>query len=213
MNITALRDSVQRAQQLDQQALLHKWLAERLPHLHSSIVPPADGSEGLLRFVEAYIEEVPDVLEAAQSVARQANLEALLLPVLRVAADFFLQPPELPDDHHGMLVLLDEAYLAHRLVEEVNDRYASQGGIPLIPLDTTRANLIVHHLLGEPFANQLDSAVEEAVNGLLPASLFASDEFQQHLKRLDASQRQHLWDQWPCLSRRLGVDIRLASAI
>ncbi len=211
MNITALRDSVQRAQQQDQQALLREWLADRLPHLHSSIVPPANGIEGLMHFVEAYIQEVPDVLEAAQSVARQANLEALLLPVLRVAADFFLQPPELPAAHHGMLALLDEAYLAHRLVEEVNDRYASHGGVPLIPLDTTRANLIVHHLLGESFANQLDSAVEAAVNGLLPASLFASEDFQHLLDRLDASQRQQLWNQWPCLSSRLGMDIRLAA--
>lgn len=211
MNITALRDSVQRVQQQDQHNFLHQWLAERLPHLHSSISPPADGADGLLHFVEAYIQEVPDVLEAAQSVARQANLEPLLLPVLRVAADFFLQPPELPTEHHGMLALLDEAYLAHRLVEEVNDRYASHGGVPLIPLDTTRANLIVHHLLGEPFANQLDSAVEEAVNGLLPASLFTSADFQRHLDRMDASQRQQLWDQWPCLSSRLGMDIRLAT--
>ncbi|SDU37076.1 hypothetical protein [Halopseudomonas salegens] len=210
MNITALRDTVQRAHQQDQQQLLRQWLAERLPSLHSSIVPPSDGVDGLLHFVEAYIQEVPDVLEAAQSVARQANLETLLLPVLRVAADFFLQPPELPAEHQGLLALLDEAYLAHRLVEEINDRYANHGGTPLIPLDTTRANLIVHHLLGEPFANQLDSAVEEAVTGLLPASLFASEEFQQHLNQLDASQRQQLWDQWPCLSSRLGMDIRLA---
>lgn len=212
MNITALRDSLQHARQQDQETFLQQWLALRLSDLHSSIVPPDKGLSGLLDFVEAYINEVPDILEAAQSVARQSNLEAVLLPVLRVAADFFRQPPALPASHQGFLALLDEAYLAHRLVEEVNDRYASLGGVPLIPIDSTRANLIVHHLLGEPFANHLDAAVDEAVQGLLPASLLDSPAFKQQLEQLDASQREPLWQEWPCLSRQLGMDIRLADS-
>jgi len=34
-----------------------------------------------------------------------------------------LQPPHRPADHQALLALmLDEAYLVHRLVEEINDR-------------------------------------------------------------------------------------------
>src|SRR5690606_14825542 len=90
-------------------------------------------------------ERVPDMLEAAQAVANNAQLRPQLIPVLKVAEEFFLQPMEvISDTHRGLLLLLDEAYLAHRLVEEVNDRYVAHGGESLIPMNNTRANLIVH---------------------------------------------------------------------
>ena len=80
-------------------------------------------------------------------------------------------------------------------------------------MDITRANLIVHHLLGEPFANRLDAAVEEAVAGLLPEDLFQSAEFQAYRAQLDTASVQRLWAQWPCMSQQLGVDIELRGAV
>ena len=85
------------------------------------------------RASSAYIEQVPDVLDAAANVAREAGIEAQVKPVLKVAEQFFLQPPSLVEGHEGLDGLLDEAYLAHRLVEEVNDRYIAHLGEPLIP--------------------------------------------------------------------------------
>lgn len=208
MNITALRERVRAAhQQEEKEAGLRHWLEQRLPALHPAITPAADAGETLLAFVEAYISQVPDILEAAQAVADAANIRGQLLPVLKVAEAFFLQPPDLPADHQGLLALLDEAYLAHRLLEEVNDRYLVHGGEPLIPVDNTRANLIVHQLLGEPFANRLDAAVHEAVGGLVPESLFAGPAFRQYQDQLDPDARQRLWAQWDCLSERLGVGL------
>jgi len=55
------------------------------------------------------------------------------------------------EGHEGLDGLLDEAYLAHRLVEEVNDLYIKHFGQPLIPADTTVANVIAcdHHQQGK----------------------------------------------------------------
>ncbi len=69
--------------------------------------------------------------------------------------------------------LLDEAYLAHRLVEELNDRYIACFAEPLLTLDTTRANLLAHQLIGESFANQLDALLDEVLPGVLAGAFSA----------------------------------------
>ena len=84
-----------------------------------------------------------------------------------MAEDYFLHPPEdLPADG-GLEALLDEAFLAHRLLEEVNDHHIRHLQRPLLPLDMTEANIIVHHLLGDDLANALDQLVHETAAQLL----------------------------------------------
>ncbi|HEY6130583.1 MAG TPA: hypothetical protein VIV27_01125, partial [Halioglobus sp.] len=63
--------------------------------------------------------------------------------------------------------LLDEAFLAHRLLEEVNDRHIRHLQRPLLLLDMTEANIIVHHLLGDAFANRLEQLVQFTAAQLL----------------------------------------------
>lgn len=211
MNIPALRELIHRAHQHEAgSGQLARQLQAQLDRLHPSIRLPADDSLGVLnRFVAAYIEQVPEVLEAANQVAREAGIEAQVKPVLKIAEQFFLQPPTLVAAHEGLDGLLDEAYLAHRLVEEVNDRYASHLGLPLIPLDTTTANLVAHQLIGEPFANQLDEAVHHAVEAMLDEDSFAQDSVLAYRERLSAPQTEAAWQRWPCLSRQLGVELVL----
>jgi hypothetical protein len=211
MNIAALRDLISRAQQHEAaSAHLEHQLQAQLERLHPAIGLPDEGAAQVLkRFITAYIEQVPEMLEAANDVAREAGIETQIKPVLKVAEQFFLQPPALMAGHEGLDGLLDEAYLAHRLVEEVNDRYIAHLGQPLIPLDTTVANLIAHQLIGEPFANQLDEAVHHAVDGMLDEASFDQDSVTAYRERLVAPQTSAAWQRWPCLSRQLGVELQL----
>ncbi len=211
MNIAALQQLIQRAQQHEASTgQLAEQMRNHLDQLHPSIRLPNSDTDGvLLRFVSAYIEQVPELLQAAQQVAREAGIEAQIKPVLKVAEQFFLQPPALMAGHEGLEGLLDEAYLAHRMVEEVNDRYITHLGAPLIPLDTTVANLIAHQLIGEPFANQLDEAVHHAVDGMLDDASFAQDSVQAYRERLHSPQTEAAWQRWPCLSLQLGVELQL----
>jgi hypothetical protein len=95
-------------------------------------------------------------------------------PFLHMAEDYFLQPPdELPTDG-GLEALLDEAFLAHRLLEEVNDHHIRHLQRPLLPVDMTEANIIVHHLLGDEFATRLEQLVQFTASQLL--------------------EREHVWD-------------------
>lgn len=211
MNTSALRELIHNA--LDHEAStghLAHLLEGQLARLHPAIQLPANDAQGVLeRFVAAYVEQVPDVLDAAQAVARDAGIENQVKPVLKLAEQFFLSPPNLLEGHQGLDALLDESYLAHRLVEEVNDRYITHLGQPLIPLDTTVANLIAHQLIGEPFANQLDEAVHHAVDGMLSEEVFQQSSVQAYRARLSSPQTLAAWQNWPCLSRQLGVELGL----
>lgn len=211
MNIAALHVLIQRAHQHEASTgQLASQMQAHLDQLHPSIRLPNEDTQGVLqRFVSAYIEQVPELLQAAHEVSLEAGIEAQIKPVLKVAEQFFLQPPALMAGHEGLEGLLDEAYLAHRLVEEVNDRYIAHLGAPLIPLDTTVANLIAHQLIGEAFANQLDEAVHHAVDGMLDEASFAQDSVQAYRERLNNPQTDAAWKRWPCLSRQLGVELQL----
>ena len=211
MNTAALREQIQKAQRHEAETgQLNRQLEAQLPNLHAAIQLPATDATGVMtRFVTAYIEQVPDLLDAANEVAREAGIESQIKPVLKIAEQFFLQPPKVVDGHVGLDGLLDEAYLAHRLVEEVNDLYIKHLRQPLIPLDMTVANLIAHQLIGEPFANQLDEAVHHAVEEMLDEDSFALESVEVYREKLASPDTGAAWKRWPCLSRQLGVELAL----
>jgi hypothetical protein len=211
MNTAALREQIQRAHRHEiETGQLTRQLETQLPHLHPAIqLPDADAKGVLTRFVAAYIDQVPDLLDAANDVAREAGIEDQIKPVLKIAEHFFIQPPAIMVGHEGLDSLLDEAYLAHRLVEEVNDLYIKHFGQPLIPLDMTVANLIAHQLIGEDFANQLDEAVHHAIDEMLNEASFALESVETYREKLNSPDTGAAWKRWPCLSRQLGVGLEL----
>ncbi|NMZ03260.1 hypothetical protein BG51_06160 [Pseudomonas [fluorescens] ATCC 17400] len=211
MNTAALREQISRAHQHEvSTGQLAKQLDAQLPHLHSAIsLAEGDRNAVMTRFVTAYIDQVPDLLDAANDVAREAGIESQIKPVLKIAEHFFLQPPAILAAHEGLNGLLDEAYLAHRLVEEVNDLYIKHFGQPLIPADTTVANVIAHQLIGEDFANQLDEAVHLAVDEMLNEESFALESVEAYREQLKSPATEAAWKRWPCLSRQLGVELEL----
>ena len=214
MNTAALREQIQRATEHEAATgHLQQRLEKQLPQLHPSI-DIAEGSDtALWRFVSAYIDEVPQLLDAASEVAVKAGIQSQIEPVLKIAEDYFLQPPGILADHPGLDGLLDEAYLAHRLVEEINDLYIRHLGQPLIPLDMTVANLIAHQLIGETFANQLDEVVHHSVDQMLCDESFELASVQAYRDKLISPETGAAWQQWPCMSRRLGIGLDLNPAL
>lgn len=210
MDLSPIRETIREALQEEHRSgLLANLLSTRLASLHPAIqLPDGNTPDTLLHFISAYIEQVPELLEAAAAVARETGLEAHIEPLLRVAVQFFKAPLHA---EAGLAALLDDAYLAQRLIEEVNDRYLAQLGRPLIPLDNTTANLIAHQLIGEPFANALDQAVFDSVDGLLDPSRLSAAEQVACRDHLGEQQLQDAWHHWPCLSRQLGVGLQLGS--
>jgi hypothetical protein len=110
---------------------------------------------------------VPGCILLVTAVSKGMGFYDYAAPFLDMAEDYFLHPPENLPAQSGLEALLDEAFLAHRLLEEVNDHHIRHLQRPLLPVDMTEANIIVHHLLGDELANQLDELVHQTASQLL----------------------------------------------
>jgi len=193
-------------------ALLQNQFASNIDRLHNAITLPENNEvSALMDFVVQYIEHVPKFIEAISSIADDAGIDEYSQTFLAIARDYFVSPPKAitSNEHSGLIGLMDEAYLAHRLIEELNDRLIGQIGIPLAPMDMTRSNIIIHHLIGEPFANELDLAVHYSVESLIPRDkLFKSDVFLSYID----DHKKHGWtnelNRWPCLANDLSISLR-----
>jgi hypothetical protein len=205
--LSHIRQLIDTARQRDQASTqLSQLLAIRTNHLHEAIKLPSQEAEALLaEFVIRYIAQVPEFIEAISEITKEAGIFDGILPLLNIASDYFLTPPDIIGQHNHLQALLDEAYLAHRLLEEVNDRFIGYCGIPLAPMDMTRANVIAHELIGEPYANELDQAVLFSAELLLNQYSFAGESFQHYI----ALHKSRGWSQelkrWPCLTEDLAI--------
>lgn len=152
-----------------------------------------DGAQNMARFVTTYQRHHPQLLTAEQGDIDHQLAEFLthyvrLLPTLLVEVDQVCQSLNLADVSQQLLVILDQffaaiepsrfdyglvgvldkVYFGHRLVEELHDQLMMHQGQPLISWDTTLANLLVHTMVGDNYANRLDMTAQEVI-GHLPA--------------------------------------------
>jgi len=214
--ILYIRESIAEAQRIEaENHRLRKFLAAKLPDLHHTIsLPSGRGLESLEQFVTNYIEHVPDFLEALTELTRAAGVYDYARSFLEIAEDYFFAPPELIDGHDGLLALVDEAYLAHRLVEEINDRVMMASGVPLAPMDMTLSNIIVHDLLGDEFANQLDLAVHYSIESLFESDkFFHNADFTGYLETNHRDDWHEAIQKWPCLAGDQSITLRLDNQV
>lgn len=176
MTTAGIRESISAALQREEEGNeFRRRLGVRLPELQQKLVLPAQAPlDALMAFVVSYAESVPGSLNLVTAVSKRLGFFDYAAPFLHMAEDYFLRPPELLAGEGGLEALLDEAFLAHRLLEEVNDHHIRHLQRPLLPLDMTEANLIVHYLLGDELANRLEQLVQFTASHLL--------------------EREHVWD-------------------
>lgn len=207
--LNPIRQLIRQAQEQDSASgKLLEFVECRKAQLHTAIKLPEDmASKGLADFVVRYIKHVPDFIDAIRAMAQEAGIYEDIEPLLKIASDYFLSPPSIVDPHSQLEALLDEAYLAHRLLEEVNDRFMAKSGIPLAPMDMTVANVIAHELIGEPFANELDQAVLFSAELLLDEHDFKGKKIADYVN----AHKERGWteelERWPCLVEDLAISV------
>jgi len=119
----------------------------------------------VVKMVEDYVVHVPAVIEAITTAAKKYGIYNQIQPMLKAAEDYFFAPIDIIPDHLGLLGLLDDAYLAHSLVQSLSDSYKNQTGKTLIPVDISGVNASMRNLIGEPHASMLDAAVANVLGG------------------------------------------------
>lgn len=207
-----IRQAIRLARAREAQANeLRPLLETQVSRLHGAIqLPQARPVDALMDFVVRYVEHVPNCIDAITGLTKEAGVYDYASIFLSIAEDFFLQPPDVVAERSGLVALLDEAYLAHRLIEEVNDRIISHCGIPLAPMDMTRANLVVHELIGEPFANQLDFVVHYSTELHMGKEQMLDDNatFRHYVREHKRNGWSLEMNRWPCLAENLAISVR-----
>ena len=191
---------------------LQRYFGEQLPELELRLLlPKTRPAQKLVRFVEQYIDYVPDFIDSATTISRRTEAYAYAAPFLHIAEDYFLTPPDDLSQASGLLALLDESFLAQRLLEEVNERHNHHFQQPLLPVDMMRANIIVHHLIGDELANRLDSLVDHTVQRLVDREhLFQQQRYAGFQPQQAAASA---WQELPCLSSNADVELRLSAEL
>ena len=214
MATDAIRDTIALAKLHEQQTShMAKLLEKHVKNdIHFTIQLPEQGAtESLVDFIIAYIEHVPSFIDAARAITSEANIQEYTEPFFKLAEDYFLKPPEIVAGHVGLDELMDEAYLAHRLIEEVNDRFMIRTSIPLVPMDMTMSNLIVHSIIGEPFSNELDEAVHYTVERtMLKEQVYETPEFKAYVEKHKDNDWEKEQQHWPCLTDELSINLQFA---
>lgn len=160
MDTDLIRNTIQLAKQREEiSSLLVKQL--QLASSHQAIQSQACGSDSHYDFTIKYIELVPDLFEITLAAAEKGNILKLVQTYIEIVSGYFLEPRN--SATVDMIELLNEAYLAHRLIEELNDQIEFALGVPLVHFDMMQANLIIHHLIGDAFANELDKVVSVSI--------------------------------------------------
>ena len=156
-NYALMRKNIARAVTTErQQGRFLTAIRDSLPELHHNILlPQQDGPSYLTCFVIRYIEVVPAWLQQLEDLCDSGGVD--FSPVREIIAGSFAESGAAYAERAGLLALLSDAYLAHRVLEEVNDYLQPACGMPLLPMDTMVANLVVREILGEQFACELDA--------------------------------------------------------
>jgi len=120
----------------------------------------------LVDFVIEYIEHAPAMMMIIEDAAAMNGALPEVQPILDATEDYFLSPDDIIPDHYGLVGLLDDAYLTHTLMEAISDRYKSQFGESLLPIEAHEINRFIRRLIGEPFVSMLDEHVATTLDCL-----------------------------------------------
>ena len=138
-------------------------LRERLRAFMAEKGARDEAIERMFEQLRSYVRGTPELLDCCALSASQIGTEDAVIPILQVAANYFLQPQDAIPDHVGLYGLLDDAYLAQSMLQQASEVHTQLAGIPLLTQSLAGANRLVRIILGEPIASQLDGIVAHTI--------------------------------------------------
>jgi len=173
--------------------------------IRSSADHPLDS---LMSFVTDYVELVPTTMEYFAQHGKLAETQPID-PFIQTALGYFFTPSILVTREAGLNSALVSAYQAHRLFEEMCNAEPTLAKREACRIETVQANLVAHYLIGEPFANEMDEAVE-ATSERLMREMASQTLVSASFLRLHRSQWWWLWQRWRTLFRANHIQFRWA---
>lgn len=162
MNSNDIRTQIQKAIKHEQQTHNTAQLFEKNSN-NLGLGLSAIQQEEILNFVKSYVIETPDIMDAAFHAAQQANMLAMLQPILDAAFNYWQQELDFIPDNLGLIGLADDAYLTRVFMHSVSVLYTAQTGQSLLSIDLAPANLAMRNILGDPVVTQLEVHVGQTI--------------------------------------------------
>lgn len=175
MSLEAVYGIINRVQSSDQRSQQGiAWVEGRFSDLHDSLQRPQSGSTGeaLLAYTLSYIRLTADSLRWIEQNLSHCEQGSFGRTLFQTCLNYYLAPATPLLQNSGLPGLVLKTYQCARLLEECyeNNRQLLTGqtaNLQLMP-----ANLLTHLLIGEPFANELDSASLEDFERIAPPDHF-----------------------------------------
>lgn len=186
-------------------------LRARAEALHSLFqVDAPDPAAALHEFAREYVEMTPGVIHCVQICAERAGVEELFQPFIETATGYFAHPSVLLAGYEGLDGLLVKAYQCHRLMEEMYENNRSFRESNLLEPEATQANLLVHHLIGEPFANELDQAILITVRQIIGSGRYYDLDLAPFVTQASDEAWQWMREYWTNLLTRNAIQFRFS---
>lgn len=116
----------------------------------------------IVDFMYDYLRHVPEMSKAILQESQRANIAHVVRPLMEYIENYFIENHDVIPDHHGVIGLADDAYLALRIIQSLSDEYKVLTGRHLISLDLTSANNWVADFLGHEATQQLEGLIATA---------------------------------------------------
>jgi len=165
MQIERIRAQIEEAKTIERQSGVLYQAVVNLAQQNGTRVSALQVGK-VIDVVTEYVESAPALMLIVEEAAMENGGQPFIQPLLDAIEDFFLAPDDIIPDHFGLAGLLDDAYLAHTLLEAISDKYESHSGKPLLPKDAYETNTFIRRLIGEPFVSMLDEHVSRVLEGL-----------------------------------------------
>lgn len=156
----------------------------------------------LFQFAIEYIEMAPRLIDCIDDCARKSGKRGLFDPFIQTATRYFTQPSVMLTRYEGLDGLLFKAYLCHRLMEEMYENNLSTRRSRLVDMEATRANLLAHQLIGEPFANELDESINLTMLNLAGSPNYYDLNLDPFVEELQKAARDWMKEYWENLLTR-----------
>lgn len=175
----------------------------RQMRLRAMVLPASITVEGyqpatcLFQFAIEYIEMAPRLIQCVTECANKSGRAVQFEPFINTATRYFTQPSPIIAYHEGLDGLLVKSYLCHRLMEEMYENNYYTRSSQVVDAQATRANLLAHQLIGEPFANELDEFIVTTMLQLAGTPDYYElnlDPFVEELRKEALSWMQEYWN-------------------
>jgi uncharacterized membrane protein YkvA (DUF1232 family) len=151
MNTQQLREIITDAQ-ITVSDPLERYLQRAAPVGSAELADPA-------AFARQIIDGVPALLADVARAAEERGVGLLVQPLLEHAAAYFVEPLDhAPELAFGVVGLLDDAYLALRIVHLIQETYQ-----PLVRVDVAGQLAFLRQVLGPDLVTTLDAETGHAI--------------------------------------------------